>query len=161
MAPYWDEMLALLNPLAYMVKKGDPDGPEVFFMLDGQKKRSRNSSALVKLASNIRPSGTSDPRIRLRYLIQRYQTEIQPQAAEKRLWSRSAKPVKALTIYVMTTGMWQPDCNLAPIFTDLVDSLVKLRVAHASIGVQFIRFGKNKAGIKILEHLDNGLNLAL
>lgn len=161
MAPYGREMLALLDLLAYMVKKGDPDGPEVFFMMDSRSKRSKTSTGLVRLARSVQPSGTADPSIRLGYLIQRYQNEIQSQAMEKRHWLRGIKPVKNLNIYVMTTGMWQPGCDLTRIFTDLVDRLVKSRVGHAPIGVQFIRFGRDQDGIKRLEHLDSGLNLVL
>lgn len=161
MAPYWREMLALLESLAYMVKKGDPDGTELFFMLDSRTKRSKASSKLLELARKVQASDTVDASVRLDWLVQRYLNEIHSQAVSKTHWIRGTKAVRPLSIYVMTTGIWQPGCDLTPIFTNLVHKLVARRVGHAPIGIQFIRFGNDPEAIRVLEHYDNNLNLPM
>ena len=171
MEPHWRELAALLDPLAYMTKSGDDDGVELYFMTDRRSKKSKNSSDLVKFLDKIEPQGKADARIRLGEMLQRYQGDIQahpPSRSTSTLsnlfrpkFQSKAKGVKPLSIYVMTTGVWQPGCELDSIIESLVAKIVACNVPAAPIGIQFIRFGNDPEGIKRLKHLDDELGLDL
>jgi hypothetical protein len=168
MKPFWNEMIALLQSLAYMVKRCDPDGIELYFMGDDRRVQSKDSTKLIDLAKKVKPSGTADPRSRLRQLVSKYETRMASKATEKtrkklpqiRQWI-SGKPARGVNIYVMTAGVWRPGCDLAEMIKNLVAKIILYPTGHAPIGIQFIQFGDSEEGRKTLEHLDHGLDLPL
>ncbi|KAF2764907.1 kinase-like protein [Teratosphaeria nubilosa] len=160
MASFWGEMKALLGALAYMVKDCDPDGIELFFMNDKRTEKSKKSSALVELAGLVRPSGTVDARMRLGDLIRIFDSQNSSRSFWRLGRSRD-KGIRGLNIYVLTTGIWQPRCDLAKTIEGLVQRLQQRQVDQAPIGIEFIRFGNDPAAIMKLDHLDSGLGLPL
>jgi hypothetical protein len=169
MKPYWNELIALLDPLIYMTKSSDPDGVELYFMTDQRKKQSKNSSDLVNLVRQVKPQKTVDARIRLGTILHTHLGKIQASCLATPSFSfsnplrsksaRQARRVRGLNIYVMTTGEWQPECEVDDQIKSLVERLAQYNLPAAPIGIQFIRFGDSAMGKRRLQRLDDELNL--
>jgi hypothetical protein len=163
MAPHWPNVLKLLDIMAYIVKKADPDGVDVYLAIDPDGKcqrRSKNTRHLVKFASEHCPSQAppgngliSNISPLLDSILQKYR---------QRNFGRflgASKAVPKLSLYIFTDG----SCCSQPGFDEpiraTVQKLHELDKSQNQIGVQFIRFGDDDDGKLTLEHLDSGLGL--
>ena len=113
---------SLLDPLAYMTKNSDPDGVELYFMTDRTSVKSKKSKDLIECIRKITPQNTVDPRIHLGDILHEHIGKIEtsgPPATSfkfpnplKSKFSKQTKRMRPLSIYIMTTGEWQPGCEL-------------------------------------------------
>ena len=164
MKPLWGELQGLLDILAYMTKFGDDDGLELLFMTEQRGKQSKNSRGLVQRVKEVEAQGRVDATVRLGEISQKYQATLQgdPPRFSSRLSGllrpKSPRPPKGLSIYVMTTGQWQPGCEVDEIIKNLVNKLVECRISPAAVG---ILFGNDPEGKTRLKRLDDDLNLSL
>ena len=91
--------------------------------------------------------------LRLGDLLGKYKEDLKRQDERKHsFWSKAYKPVKPLSLYVLTDGTW-PNCNaVRPI-----EDMILFGRPKEQVGIQFVRFGNRPIGIKRLKYLDSGL----
>lgn len=164
MRPHCREVRDLFGLLGYIVKSKDPDGIELHFTMSRNRKdRARHTGQLLRTLDSVRYYGTSNIRLQLAEILQNYHTRLRDQNSPRSLFNmikprRSARPQ---TVYIFTDGVWQPDCDPAPMIKKLVDSLEQNAMEREQFGIQFIRFGNDRDGITRLNQLDSGLGLSM
>jgi hypothetical protein len=62
-------------------------------------------------------------------------------------------------LYILTDGIWEPNCDAAGPIKNLVNKLNKLDKGRVQVGIQFISFGNNPEALDRLDILDSGLGL--
>ena len=154
MQQYWQHVKTVVDILAYLVKEGDPDGSELYFTKSAKSVQSRMSSDLVNLVTKHSPLGKTDISVRLGKILQDKQQALYDQNAPagSSVPCKSARPV---TIYVLTDGVWEDGKDAKTPITNMIHALKKLRYDRKQVGIQFISFGQNKAGLARLQELDD------
>ena len=144
------EVKRILDILAYLVKNSDPDGLELYFTCSKQHFKEKDPSKLVAKLNNNKPGGLTDIRIRLNSIIDNF-----IQGFDRNWLMKKLKPVRSLTIYVLTDGIWQPDTDL----TQPLKRLVKMldEYGQYEVGILFISFGNGAAALQRLNNLDDNL----
>lgn len=164
MHAYRNEVQELFGLLGYIVKSKDPDGIEIRFTMSCTRKdRARNTGQLLSTLKNVPYSGTSNIRSQLGEILQDYHAKLRDQNSPRSLFNRWRSPrlARRQVVYILTDGVWQPECDPAPIIKDLVDSLLQNHMQREQFGIQFIRFGNDPDGIIRLNQLDSGLGLSM
>ncbi len=100
----------------------------------------------MKSIEKMEPYGVTDISIRLRTILDRYNTEL----LQKADGGTKARP---LNLYILTDGVWQPYCDAETPIKRLVRTLLQLKLDRAQVGIQFIRFGEDEEGILRMEKL--------
>lgn len=161
MQDHWAEVQTLFSLLAYMVKDSDPDGIELYFTILPSKYREKHVTNLLKRVKERFPYGDSDVKSRLWTILQDYQTKLHHQNAPKSIWGKhtAPKPPRPLNLYILTDGVWQPDCDASMPIQYLVEKLEELKLPDGQVGIEFISFGNDKTGLERMERLDSELNL--
>ena len=162
MGRHWKEVQDVFAHLAYIVKDADPDGIELLFTMSSDEHRSRHTTPLLNILASKRPQGDSNIRSPLSEVLKEYQERLKGQKTS-RLLRRRQPPgqVRHQTLYIFTDGIWQPDCDITEIIKNLVDCLKDHNLYREQFGIQFIRFGHDPEGVKMLEYLDAGLKLPM
>ena len=164
MKQYKDKMERLISLLAYMVKKSDKDGVDLFFTQSVTKVNSQRSSKLSASIHQEPFAGLSNMRGRLQTILQehinKFGTLIQ---APKPLFGRQPppQPQRPLSFYILTDAKWQPTSatDVGQLIKDLVQSMKAKGCPKEHVAIQFIRFGEDPASIAKLDELDHGLGL--
>lgn len=161
MKQYKDKMERVISLLAYMVKKSDKDGLDIFFTQAVTKVNSHKASKLSASIHQAAFTGLSDMRGRLQSILQehinKFGTLIQ---APKPLFGRQPplQPQRPLSFYILTDAKWQPT-DVGQLIKDLVQSMKAKGCPKEHVAIQFIRFGEDQASIDKLDELDHGLGL--
>jgi hypothetical protein len=156
MKPHWKRVTRVFEALSYILKDVDPNGLDLSFTIsaDTLKKTKRTSKLveMVKLRSK-HLVGTTDMNLKLTEILVTYQTELEkPQGF-------FGKPILPRNLYILTDGVWEPNCDAAAPIKNLVNKLNKLDKGRVQVGIQFISFGENTAALERLDILDSGLGL--
>lgn len=161
MKQYKEKIERLISLLAYMVKKSDKDGLDLFFTQTVTKVNSQKSSKISTSIYQERFIGISDMRGRLQSILQdhisKFGTFHQP---PKPLFGRQPppQPQKPLSFYILTDAKWQPN-DVRGLVKDVVKSMIAKKCPKEHIAIQFIRFGEDEASKQKLDELDHGLGL--
>ena len=164
MKPHRREVRDLFGLLGYMVKSKDPDGIELHFTRECERKdRAKNTGQLLRTLDSVRYDGTSNIRLQLGAILQDYHTRLRDRNSPRSLFNmiRPRRPARRQTVYFFTDGVWQPDCDPALMIKRLVDCLDQNSMEREQFGIQFIRFGNDRDGITRLNQLDSGLGLSM
>ena len=162
MKQHKDKMERVISLLAYMVKKSDKDGLDVFFTQTVAKVNSQRSSKISASIHQVTFGGVPDMRGRLQTILQehinKFGTLIQ---APKPLFGRQPPPQtqRPLSFYILTDAKWQPLTNVGRLIKDLVHIMQAKGCPKEHVAIQFIRFGEDQASIAKLDELDHGLGL--
>jgi len=158
MKDHWPKVKELVGLLGYMVKDLDPDGIEMYYTMSTDKcLRSKETTKLISSIDRTTPKGISDISIRLDTILGKYKAKLQ-HAYRGGRWTKPRSDVRPLSLYVLTDGVWQPDCDVENTITDMVTTLLDLKIkSKKQIGIQFIRFGNDEDCKLRLEYLDSGL----
>ena len=162
MKQYIPQLKSVLSLLAYMVKKSDKDGLDIFFTQSSKKVNSQKSSKLLTSIDQEHFRGFTDMRGRLQILCQehinKFGTSITP---SRSFFGRQppSQPQRPLSFYILTDAKWQPTDVGAFIKKDLVQSMIAKGCPKEHVAIQFIRFGDDQASINRLDELDHGLGL--
>jgi len=157
MLPHWDEVLKVLEALAYLVKNMDPDGIDVQFMNSCQHNcRGKNRKDLIKKFRKVIPSGQCPIGVALHRVLPAYYPK---QTSKRTSWL--SKPVgdqPGVNIYILTDGVWSEgqECfsTVQSHIRQLASRLGEVgKLEH--VGIQFIRFGDDEVGTKRLDTLDD------
>ena len=161
MKQYKDKMKHLISLLAYMVKKSDKDGIDLFFTQAGTKVNSQRSSKLSASIHQEAFTGVSNMRGRLQTILQEHINKFGTSTqAPKRFIGRQPPPQtqRPLSFYILTDAKWQP-IDVGQLIKDLVQSMKAKGCPKEHVAIQFIRFGEDPASIAKLDELDHGLGL--
>jgi hypothetical protein len=165
MRTHWDEMCQLFGILAYMVKKSDEDGIDMYFTMTEQKYNSKDVSDLVDIVSKRKNhlDGHSNINLRLDQVLSEYNRALKNEIMLRKAGSAyaPADDKKPLTIYVFTNALWSKRSDPTKAIKNIVDSLVSLGCAKSRVGIQFISFGKNQEALDRLDRYDSGLGFDL
>ncbi|KAJ9649025.1 hypothetical protein H2199_000938 [Coniosporium tulheliwenetii] len=167
MLNHWPDVVSLLEVLAYIAKRTDDDGLDLYFSMSTGFKNYNNATELVKAARKNAPRASvetkSDMRTSLGSILSNYQIRLESPSSSNRMLKRlSGTPTrKPLSLYILTDGVWQPECSLDNTIKNLVTTLEKVRLDGFQVGLQFVRFGSNKEGTARLNRLDSGLDLPM
>ncbi len=161
MSLYWKPLITITRVLAYMLKKTDDDGMDLYFTISQEKHNAKTSSELVQKLQGKACRGTSEIGSRLSTILHQYQMYLQEPVPNRRSLFGKAKPKakKALNVYILTDAIWQPHSDATEPIASLIAMLKKLDYPRKQVGIQFIRFGNDPGGIDKLEYLDSGLGL--
>jgi len=167
MRQHWSEVINLLDSLAYLVKKFDRNGMDLYFTHSDTKVHAKKSRKLVETVRKHQPPLAIPGRERytdidasLGNLLEQYRKRIQ-KYGDRRRSAPFHCDVKKMIVYVFTDGQWQPhsDQSIERTLRLLVETLKRYLRRPKQIGVQFIQFGDDNDARKCLEWLDNGLGL--
>jgi hypothetical protein len=156
--------------MAYIVKKSDPNGVDVYLAIDPDhkhRKRSKRTRELVEFVKENCPTPTSPGNkrfsnisSRLDSILQDYRTRWEEDVTRRqRSFFPASKATPKLSLYIFTDGSWCPQPGFDNPIRSIVRKLDELDKSDDQIGVQFIRFGDDEDGKQVLEYLDSGLRL--
>ena len=156
MNPYWTDVRDLLDLLAYMVKRADPNRVDLCFAGSAVKHgEMKMTTSLLEIFDQKRPNGKQDMSARLSSIVSEYQKDLAKINAPKSLFAKlRSKETRPLSVYVFTDAVWQPVCHVSPVIKSLVSTLTQNNLHKQQVGIQFIRFGNQRIGIERLEDLD-------
>lgn len=161
MKQYSREIERVISLLAYMLKKSDKDGLDIYFTQSLKKVNSQKSS---KLSASIHQEpfvGITDMRGRLQNVsqehINKFGTLISP---SKKLFGRQSppEPQRPISYYILTDANWQPT-DVGGFIKNVVQNMSAKGCPKEHVAIQFIRFGNDQASIDKLDGLDHGLGL--
>ena len=162
MKQYSKQVQRVIELLAYMVKKSDKDGLDIYFTQSVKKVNSQKSSRLSTSIQQEQFRGITDMRGRLQSLCQEHINKFGESITPPRSFfgrQPGPQPQRPLSFYILTDAKWQPTDVGAFIKKDLVQSMIDKRCPKEHVAIQFIRFGSDQACIKKLDELDHGLGL--
>ena len=154
----------VLELLWAMVAKHDPDGPELYITSDMKALKPKNDVRMLHELDSRPAKDAPDMRHCFAQIIEKYQNQFGFRNIRTRLrhWKTTpAKGPRKLSLYVLTDGVWQDKTDLRQVIRTLVEHLLQHKLTNKQIGIQFIRFGDDKRGMRRLTRLDLELNLEL
>jgi hypothetical protein len=156
MEPHWKSLIKVFEALTYILKDVDPNGLDLSFTICRETlKKTEKTKTLVNMVKSRSEllKGTTDMNLRLSEILDTYQTKLEK---PKTFWRKSVLP---MNLYILTDGIWEPNCDAAGPIKNLVNKLNELHKGRVQVGIQFIRFGNNAEAIDRLNILDSGLGL--
>jgi hypothetical protein len=143
MANHWDSACALVETLAYLVKRMDDDGLDIVRANAPQQIfNSSKSSKLRDFARKCKPNPSDRSNLVecLRIILGKY--TLQPKRSRR--W----------TIYVFTDANWEGNDHACKV-DQPVREFFETNGTGNQIGIQFILFGDAPGARQRMEHLDN------
>jgi hypothetical protein len=160
MAPHWDRLTQVFEALSYILKYVDPNGLDLSFTnCQEALTKAKTTTPLVDLVKARRGhlEGTTDMNLRLTEILEAYQAELEH--PKKSFYTRKPILTRPLNIYILTDGIWEPNCDASGPIKSLVNKLNQLGKGRIQVGIQFISFGDNQRALERLDVLDSGLDL--
>jgi len=159
MGPIWRDMKRVFEALTYVVKGMSPDGCELFFTVNYDTYRRKDSSELCKLLGtnetigNVRvPSGETNIAYRLKLQLVAYclklhaakYTPLPPKGKKDKI----RRDIRPTSFYILTNGEWGqgPDPKIA--IQTAADFLTAEKYTNGQISIQFISFASTAAAMQ-------------
>lgn len=150
----------VFEALSYIVKEVDPNGFDLWFTGPGtplkNQKRTTDPSRIVEYRIL---QGTTDINNKLEKIFDDYLEALKK--PKTGMLAKFSKAVKPLSLYVLTDGVWEQDCNPRHLVETFVNQLEGLGKVKGKVGIEFISFGEDPVGLDRMELLDSGLNVKL
>ena len=160
MQRHWDDVAHLLRILAWIVKKSDGDGLELYYSMSSDQVHSKKSSVLVDDLKRREPYGQSDISGALGRILSKYQHQLDESAGSRTRFDPFIRhPFRPMTVYVFTDAVWRPNCDGARPIVSMIEKLQSLGIPNDSqqIGIQFISFGNDQTCLDKLAYLEGEL----
>ena len=172
MQEHWDDVVPLLDILAYIVKRTDKSGIDLFFtMSDSTCTDEKKTTNLVDVANKHRPPKAKEGKEhlsnihnRLSSILGKYERRLKEEdqrklrSSQNRPWhAHDPNDVRKLSLYIFTDGIWQPEADAFSPIKSIVETLDQFKKPKDQVGIQFIQFGNDTEGSTRLSFLDNGL----
>ncbi|KAF2813081.1 uncharacterized protein BDZ99DRAFT_473802 [Mytilinidion resinicola] len=171
MKPYWPKLKRVFEALAWLVKRVDPDGLDLYFTSSPEKFHNKNTTPLASLVERREATlgGRCNIKNSLGNITQGYRAKIQSLDANRprsRLsFLGATQKLHPISIYILTDGVWQdkpePICGVDEPIRILVNELSNRGLLDGQAGIQFVRFGHDDIGMKRLRMIDNHKELKL
>lgn len=160
MDPYWDEVVEQAKLLAYLVKRVDKNGLDLYATIakDDDPNRHmcvKNTTDLVKHVARLKRSSSRDITQTLRQVLDPYLTSLRASHNSRTyLYDLYSRDVKPMTIYIFTDGIWTRDSDPSPLIKKAADTLEQTQHPYDQLGIQFIQWGDDPNGTQRLGNLD-------
>lgn len=160
-------MLKILNIMVYVLKKKASQGSiEVCFTLGNKTTVSRGftqTKAVIDYVDSHRPAANMDQSANvgssLSHLLDKFIRSTDGLLSRLgRLAASTLKKKKML--FVLTDGIWQEQSTAERTIARVVQRLDDLSEPDDQLGVQFVQFGSDLAGIERLRFYDQNLDLS-
>jgi hypothetical protein len=159
MKPHWKGVQKVFEALSYIVKETDPNGIDLYFTISlDYEQNSKSTTGLLRMIKTRTLQSNTDINLRLSAILNKYKAAL---AKPRSLLLLHNKPVRPLTLYILTDGVWESECNPERLIKSLVEKMIELGQDKLQVGLQFISFGNNSIGLKRMERLDSGLGLPM
>jgi hypothetical protein len=155
MKPHWTNVKTVFETLSYIVKNYSPDGVGLHSTRSPITSRNKKTSELLKVVDEAKVEGKTFIKHRLNMLLGEEYGKAMAASPD------SAKRIMPLSLYILTDGVWLPECSADDPFIHLVDQLIKFKLGSSQVAVQFIRFGSDPKGLQRLNHLNSELKLKM
>jgi hypothetical protein len=156
MKSHWKHVVLLFEALSYMVKDVGPDGFDLWFTGPGKPLRNcRTTTAPLHAVQYRKQQGTTDIVTKLDPIFQDYLDVLKKPRSG--VLARLSKPIMPLSLYILTDGLWEKNCNPVPLVEGFARKLENLGEVKSKVGIQFISFGEDPVGLDRMELLDSGL----
>lgn len=160
MQPHWGEAKFLLETLVMKAEGLDPDGPDLRFTmgtheLKGERRASAFKDAMKHPDAIPRDSDVTDIRVSLGKIFDQYLEGLRAP------W-RGLNLSRALTIIVLTDGLWQGVEVKEEVDEQIVKFVRRVKeltnnVIPRRVSIEFIQFGKDPEATERLRKLDDDL----
>ncbi|KXS93981.1 hypothetical protein AC578_7678 [Pseudocercospora eumusae] len=152
MKKHWPDVIELVRVLAYATKSMDPDGIELYYLRDGAGAKYKHSSDLVKSVEHHTARGETS----LDQVFDSYLRKYCRAIDKSKSWKSVFSKLKPCSIYVLTDGVLAAGNHEQgrEAIRILVEDLISHKLPRFQIGVQFISFGNDENGLKLLHGLD-------
>ena len=164
MEQYRDKVRDVLELLTYITIMHDPNGIDLYFSNSSDKRRPKTNADVLKKFDKTPPpkSDFLDFKVVFNNIIGEYQRQLGKKHL-LRSWFSSHPEIgpRKLSLYVLTDGVWQSECDLSITIKTLVAKLKEHGLVHDQVGIQFIRFGNDSREGGRLQFLDSGLETDL
>lgn len=156
MVKHWDNVTNVVEGLSYILKDADKDGLDLYFTIAEQSAlEKKHTTLLVRLVEHHRQrdrDARTEINFRLNQILDKYKAKLDRSNSR---WPR--KPLKPLSLYILTDGIWEAECKPEIPIKNVVQKLSDLRKDREQIGIQFISFGNDPVGMERLRYLDDDL----
>lgn len=163
----WRSVIHVFQALAYIVKRADPDGLDLYFTSSSTPIKSRHRKELVAAIQRKKLADQCNMKFALGTVLEKFGAELD-NSSEKPRSRRSFTPSfiqtkkkNGLSVYVFTDGVWRdnppPVCGVEEPVRIIVTKLREQHQLDFKVGIQFIRFGNSPVGIERLDILDSRL----
>lgn len=162
MRPHYEKARKVTELLASLTEPYDPNGLDLYFATDAKNYKPKGNRKVLRLFDEHPPKGLADMRARFASILELYQDQFGKSNTLSKILHPKSTPSKGprrLSLYVLTDGVWDPECTLVTEIKALVTALQKADMPNKHIGIQFIRFGDSPLGIRRLDTLNSGLQL--
>jgi len=165
MKPYWREKEGVINlakALAYVVKKSDKNGMDLFFTCSDDKYKVHDSTTMEARLLDRFCHSRSNMAVILGRILEDYRTSLKKNSENKGPVKLFQK-LKPLNIYIFTDAEWQPYCdvNVANKISLLATTMKDLKYPREQVGIQFIQFGNDSVCSEKLRCLDQGIDMEI
>lgn len=156
MQAHWRDATDLAIHLAYITKRADPDGLELYFLRDGKPHKCRHSSTVGEKMRNHLTSGYTSLDGIFDSDLRKFARSITAKRQGHRPHSWRKNNQRPRSIYVLTDGKLELGENNQghSAIQVLARSLAEADMSRAQCGIQFIRFGTDRRCRERLESLD-------
>ncbi|EPE29987.1 Protein kinase-like (PK-like) [Glarea lozoyensis ATCC 20868] len=163
MRKQWSNLTPVFGALAYMVKTVDPDGLDLHFTMSNRLFHGTQTSVLVNQVRGHQCQGSSNMGHRLTTIMATYKAQLRDQYnfRQGHLDDATKEYVRPVNYYIFTDGRWDPGCEPDSAIKELTELMVELDVEENQVGIQFISFGNDKAGLANLKRLDDDLDVEI
>lgn len=163
MEPHKEQVKNVLELLSSLTARYDPNGLDLYFTTEPKKRyRPTSNRRVLKLFDERPPHGLADMRACFASIMEPYQARFGQRNTFSRILHPNSTPPKGprkCSLYILTDGVWDPECDLITEIKTLVAGLQREGMPSKHVGIQFIRFGDDAKAIERLERLDSGLRL--
>ena len=157
MKSHWEQVIKVFQALSYILKEVDPDGLDLHFTISGDSlKNCKTTSKPVQLLKSRRHQGNTDINLKLTAFFEDYKATLDK---SRGLGGHLKKKKRPLSLYILTDGVWERECNPEKPIRNMAQKLAELGKDKSQLGIQFISFGNIPVGRLRLEQLDNCLGL--
>lgn len=157
MHDHWDATTYLLETLVMKAHDQDPDGPDLVFTNDKNLRREKTASEFRKAMQGVRPQLDSGVHTNIKVSMEKILRDYIGQVKR----TRNKELVRALTVIVLTDGLWKGMDDRDEIITEIVQFYKKLEAAmnndvrHRQVSIQFIQMGDDDEARERLRRLDD------
>lgn len=162
MKSHWPDVTRVFKALSYLTKTVDDDGViKLHFTVSATPHKSNKTTVLLSEVKDRERHlrVTSNPETACDKILNEWKKKMNPSRV-KNIVSRSGPSMSAVTLYILTDGVWEDRSDLSSFVKDVVRFMEQHDMARKHIGIQFIQFGDDAKGSKRLSHLDSGLGLS-
>ena len=159
MCDHRNSVRSVLEFLSFVTVRYDPNGLDIYFLNSQKGRKCKCSTDIVGAFDGNTGYKYGDMEHRFSDIIDKYRQQFDETHKLRRLWDKNQprRGPRKLSLYVLTDGASFVDCDLEPVFRDLVQHVRRCDFSHTQVGVQFIRFGNHERGRECLQALDDDL----